>query len=64
MVDITVDEKLPRSEADDLVGRHPAIGATDSEIFWPLDLAQTFEIFRIPALDFGGPLAIVVKKMG
>lgn len=61
--DVTVHEELARREADDLVGRYPAIGAADPEIFWPLDLAQTFEIFRIPALDFGGPLAIVVKQV-
>ena len=61
--DVTVHEELARREADDLVGRYAAIGATDLEIFWPLYLAQTFEIFRILALDFGGPLAIVVKQI-
>jgi len=61
--DVTVHEEFAGREADDLVGRHAAIGATDPEIFRLLDLAQTFEIFRIPALDFGGPLAVVVKQV-
>lgn len=56
-------EELARRETDDLVGRYGAIGAADPEIFRRLDLAQTFEILRLPALDVGGPLTIVVKKL-
>jgi len=62
--DVTMHEELAWRETHDLVGRYPAIGAADPEIFRILYLAQTFKIVRILALDLGSPLAIVVKKMG
>ena len=61
--DVTVHEEFPRREANDLVGGYTAISTADPEIFRPLDVAQTLKVFRIPALDFGGPLAIVLEQM-
>ena len=59
---ITVDEKLIRSEADDLVGRHPAVRAADPEKLRCLCPAETLKLLWIFELDSFGPDAVILKK--
>ena len=61
--DVAMHEELSRSKADNLVGRHAAIGAADPKIFRRLRLAQTLEILRVFELDFFRPGAVVFKKV-
>src|SRR5690606_25381131 len=58
---ITVNEKLPRQQADDLIGRHSRIGTTDPEIFRRLLLGELLKKRRILLLDGLGPTRIVIK---
>ena len=41
--DVAVDEQLARIEVDDLVGRHPAVGAADPQVFRRLLALQPLE---------------------
>ena len=57
-------EQFARREADNLIGRHTAIGATDPEIFRFLDLAQPLKIFRSLRLMSAAPFSIIVDEGG
>ena len=61
--DITVDEQLPGIEADDLVGRYAAVGATDPEIFGALLALQPFEEIGIGRHFAGSPGPVVSLEM-
>ena len=60
--DIAVHKQLSRPETDDLVGRHPAIGAADPEILRGLGLAEPLEVLGISQFDPFCPSAVVGKK--
>ena len=60
--DIAVDEKLAWTKADDLVGRHPAVGAADPEKLRRLRLAQPLKVLWIFELDSFGPSPVIFKK--
>ncbi len=61
--DITVDEQLARKQTDDLVRRHPAVGASDPEIHRRLLMREAHEEFRIALQLVLGPGAVIPEQM-
>ena len=57
--DVAMDEHFAGREADDLVGRHPAVGATDPEVAWGLLARKPFEELGVVADHGFRPGAIV-----
>ena len=61
--DIAVDEDLARQQADDLVGRHAAVGTTDPQVVGRL-LARKFgKKLRVLAANAFRPLAVVLEEL-
>ena len=61
--DVAMNEQFARRQAHDLVRRHPAIRATDPEIFRRLLPGQLQEKFRLHLPDPLGPGAVVLEEM-
>jgi len=59
---LTVNKKLARAKADNLVGRHSAVRAANPEKLWCLCPAETLKVLRIFELDSFGPDAVILKK--
>ena len=60
--DVAVDEDLARQHADDLVGRHPAVGAADPEVFGILLPGELGKKIRIGLLDLSAQCRFLSKK--
>src|SRR5687768_4567938 len=63
VADVAVDEKLSWKKAYDLVGRHPAIRASDPKIPRRLLPRQLVEEARVRAQNAFGPSAVVAEKL-
>src|SRR3954454_16976809 len=61
--DISMDEQFARRHVDDLVRRHPAIGAADPKIFRGLLAGEVEKKFRFYPANSFRPGAIPFKKM-
>ncbi len=61
--DVAMDEHLAGQEADNLVGRHPAVGATDPQIARGLLSDQPLEELRIVPDHVGRPGLVIREKM-
>jgi hypothetical protein len=59
-----MDEQLSRRQADDLVGRHAAVGTADPEILRLLNIAQPFEELRVAGHLPRRPHPVSLKKVG
>ena len=61
--DVAVHEQLARREADDLVGRHAAVGATDPQEPRRLLRREFAEEAGLARLHAGGPAAVVDEQL-
>ncbi len=61
--DVAVDEDLTGREAGDLVGGHPAVRATDPEVFGVLLFGELAEKRGIAGADFFRPVAVVFQEV-
>ena len=61
--DVAVDEQLAGQQADDLVGRHAAVGAADPQVLRRLLRRQPLEELGARRGDLGGPAAVVLEEM-
>jgi hypothetical protein len=59
---LTVNKKLARAKADNLVGRHSAVRAANPEKLWCLCPAEALKVLWIFELDSFGPDAVILKK--
>ena len=62
--DVAMHEQLAGIEPDDLVRRHPAVGASDPEVLRRLLCREPLEEARVVGGLPRGPLAIVVDQRG
>jgi hypothetical protein len=60
---VAVHEHLARVQTGDLVGRHPAVGAADPQVFGVLLVGQPREEPGLLALHARGPGPVVVEKV-
>ena len=60
--DVAVDEHLAGQQADDLVGRHAAVGAADPEVLRRLLAGQPAEELGVLPGHLGGPGAVVREE--
>ena len=58
-----MDEQLARHQADDLVGRHPAVGAADPQVARRLLRRERPEELGIALADAPGPPTVVDEQM-
>jgi hypothetical protein len=61
--DIAMDEDFARCQADDLVGRHPAVGAAYPQILGGLLFDEAAEVFRILGAPLAGPTAVALEEL-
>ncbi len=61
--DVPMHEQLARIEADDLVGRDPAVGAADPEVCGGVLRRQAGEELGVLLPPRGGPRAVVGKQI-
>lgn len=61
--DVAMHQQLARREANDLVGGHAAVSATDPEVLRGLLCGQTREELGILTSRLGSPRAIVVEEL-
>ena len=62
--DVAVDEELPRLQADDLVGRHPAVGASDPQVARGLLARETLEEVGVVALTDSAQARLFSNRCG
>ena len=62
--DVAVDEQLAGNQADDLVGRDPAVGAADPQVVGALERAQALEEVRVAPGMPQGPGPVVGEQLG
>ena len=58
-----MDKDLPRREVDDLIGRHPAVGATDPKQFRFLLFRELMEELGCSAFELGTPLHVATVAL-
>ena len=61
--DVAVYEQFPWTEANDLVGRHAAIGAADPQIVRRLLARQFGKKLRILSVDLVGPGLVALEEI-
>ena len=61
--DVAVHEELAGQQADDLVGRHAAVGTADPEVARSLLFGQGLEERGVAATDAFGPLAVLTEQV-
>ena len=61
--DVAVNKQFPGIEIDNFVGRNPAVGATDPQVFRGLLAFKAFEETRIRRNLAGGPGTVVRFQM-
>ncbi len=61
--DVAVHEDLARQQADDLVGRHPRVGAADPQELRRLQVARRLEVSRVDFLHLARPGAVEVEEV-
>ena len=61
--DVAMDEDVARQQADDLVGRHAAVGAADPQIVGRLLARKLGEELGILPQDACGPFAVVLEQL-
>jgi len=59
---IAMHKQFTRRHANNFIGRHPTIGATNPEILRPLLFNQLLEKLRVILLDLLSPLQIFFKQ--
>jgi hypothetical protein len=59
---ISVDEKLTRQKADDLIGRDAAVRASDPKVIRRLLMRECREEVRIAGVDAVSPSTVVLEK--
>jgi len=60
---IPMHKHLPRSQADDLVGWHPAVRTTDPQVLGPLLTGELLEKLGIVRADGRRPLAVFEQQV-
>ncbi len=60
---VAVHEDLAGQQADDLVGRHAAVGTADPEVFGALLAGKFLKKLRVAPLDFVGPRLVLVEQL-
>jgi hypothetical protein len=63
IADVAVDKKLTRGEADNFVRRDATVGATDPEVFWPLNRAKTRKKSGVAMGLLRSPSSVIGKKL-
>ena len=59
--DVAVDEDFAGNQADDLIGRHTAVGAADPKILRRLLFCQCCKVPGLGGLHLGGPGPVLCK---
>jgi hypothetical protein len=62
--DVAVHEHVARQQPDELVGRHPAVGAADPQVLRRLLVEQAREEARAAAFHALGPADVLVEEAG
>ena len=63
IANVAVDEKLTWSETDNFICRDATVSATDPEVSWPLDCAETLEKLGVTPGLLRSPGLVVGKKL-
>lgn len=60
---VAMDEKFPRQQSDDLIGRHAAVRTADPQVFGRLLAGKPLEKSRIFRGHFCDPAAVVFEEV-
>jgi hypothetical protein len=61
--DVAMDKKFARQQADNLIGGHPAVGATDPEIAGRLLMGKLEKKIRLLSPDVFGPRFVIREEV-